>query len=169
MGLAHTRKRLFIVGIRSEYPWSWSPPQVKQPLWLNRAIRDIPEEATNHKKNRLSEQETTTFWKRLKYKEKSDVNRKVRKMPPKEPCATIIGASLQYYHYKEPRFLTVRETARIHGFPDSFVFHGSTRQQLNQVGKSIAPPIVTSILNQIKLSIQITDQGKALDALMEQK
>ncbi len=107
VGLAQTRKRLFIVGIRSEYPWSWTAPQIKRALWLNQAIKDIPEDAPNHQKDWLSEQEASTFWRRLKYKEKSDVNRKVRKMPPKEPCATIVSASLRYYHYKEPRYCRV--------------------------------------------------------------
>jgi len=164
LGMAQTRKRLFIVGVRSEYPWSWTPPQ-RKPEWLNRAIRDLSEEADNNQKDWLSEQERR-LWKRLKYKEKSDANRKVRKMPPKEPCATIVSASLRYYHYKEPRFLTPRECARVQGFPDSFVFCGSTRQQLNQIGKAIAPPIVETLARQIKTTIELIDQTNALERLM---
>jgi DNA (cytosine-5)-methyltransferase 1 len=165
VGLAQTRKRLFIIGVKTGYPWSWDPPQVKNSEWLTRAIRAIPEDAPNNQKDWLSIKEQT-LWRKLAYKQKSDVNRKVRKMPPKEPCATIVSASLRYYHYKEPRYLTPRECARIQGYPDDFLFCGSTRQQLNQIGKSIAPPIVQALARQIKASIESVEQLKFLDELM---
>ncbi len=168
VGLAQIRKRLFIIGIKSEYPFSFQPPQVKQALWLNRAIRAIPEDAPNHQKDWLPEQERT-LWRRLNYNERTDINKKIRKMGPKQPCATIIGAGIRFYHWSEPRYLTPRECMRIQGFPDSFLMKGSIRQALNQTGKAIAPPIARSISDQINKSIQIIEQAKALDALMESK
>lgn len=165
-GLAQVRKRLFIIGAKKEYPWSYNPPQIKEPVWLNTAIRDIKDDAPNHQKTWLTE-EGKKLWRKLKYGERTDANRKIRKMAPKQPCATIIGSSLQYLCYYEPRYLTPRECCRIHGFFDDFILSGSTRQQLNQVGKSIAPPIAESLSRYIFKTIQIIDQSKALDQLLE--
>jgi len=165
VGLAQIRKRLFIVGIKAEFPWSWDPPVHHPPEWLTRAIRDIPDDAPNHQKDWLAPGEKT-LWRRLKYNERTDINKKVRKMGPKLPCATIIGAGIRFFHFSEPRYPTPRECARIHGFPDSFLFKGSTRQQLNQIGKAIAPRIVETLARKINTSIQITEQERALDRLM---
>lgn len=44
-----------------------------------------------------------------------------------------------YIHPEAPRLITVREAARLQGFPDSFRFVGSGRRPLIQVGNAVPP------------------------------
>jgi DNA (cytosine-5)-methyltransferase 1 len=44
-----------------------------------------------------------------------------------------------FIHPEAPRLITVREAARLQGFPDSFRFVGSGRQPLMQVGNAVPP------------------------------
>ena len=50
-----------------------------------------------------------------------------------------------FLHPGEDRGLTVREAARIQGFPDSFVFEGSGREQIRLVGNAVPPPLAHSL------------------------
>lgn len=46
-----------------------------------------------------------------------------------------------FIHPAEPRLLTIREAARLQGFPDWVRFHGTLRQRAMQVGNAV-PPLV---------------------------
>ena len=162
-GLPQRRLRLFVVGVKHGFVWAWKPPTLQKPEWLNTTLRSIPNNAPNHKKEWLPLSEVA-LWKKLKYGEKSP--QKSRKMAPKEPMKTIVGASLQHYHYLEPRYLTARECAAVQGFPMDFIFYGSTRAQLNQIGKAISVPIITSLAKQIKISIETREQMLLLDGML---
>lgn len=48
-------------------------------------------------------------------------------------------------HYAYPRCITVREMARLHGFPDWFRFHATKWHGARQIGNSVAPPLARSI------------------------
>lgn len=52
------------------------------------------------------------------------------------------------------RRITVREAARLQGFPDDFVFCGSKGQQYKQIGNSVPPPLALHIANTIKKMIE---------------
>ncbi len=54
-------------------------------------------------------------------------------------------------HYLYPRCITVREMARLHGFPDWFRFHVTKWHGARQIGNAVPPPlgraIATAVLN----------------------
>jgi DNA (cytosine-5)-methyltransferase 1 len=48
----------------------------------------------------------------------------IRVLDPDHPSPTITSMPDDLIHYSEPRILTVRENARLQGFPDWFAFKG---------------------------------------------
>lgn len=48
-------------------------------------------------------------------------------------------------HYKYPRCITVREMARLHGFPDWFRFHETKWHGARQIGNAVPPPLAYAI------------------------
>jgi DNA (cytosine-5)-methyltransferase 1 len=52
-------------------------------------------------------------------------------------------------HYKWNRCVTVREMARLHGFPDWFRFHGTKWHGARQIGNSVPPPLARAVASQI--------------------
>jgi DNA (cytosine-5)-methyltransferase 1 len=52
-------------------------------------------------------------------------------------------------HYHHPRCITVREMARLHGFPDWFRFHVTKWHGARQVGNAVPPPMARVIAGEI--------------------
>lgn len=52
-------------------------------------------------------------------------------------------------HYAYPRCITVREMARLHGFPDWFRFHKTKWHGARQIGNAVPPPLGRSIALQV--------------------
>lgn len=53
-------------------------------------------------------------------------------------------------HPSEPRVITVREAARLQGFPDWFVFHPSKWHSFRMIGNSVSPHVSRAILGAIR-------------------
>ena len=86
-------------------------------------IRDLPEE----------------IWHVRKY------NKAFERMGTFKPSNTIDTGHRNYFHYSEPRIPTVRESARIQSFPDSFEILGTRGSQYKQVGNAV-PPMLSKII-----------------------
>lgn len=52
-------------------------------------------------------------------------------------------------HYKYARCITVREMARLHGFPDWFRFHVTKWHGARQIGNAVPPPLARAIASKI--------------------
>lgn len=91
-------------------------------------IRDLPEE----------------IWQVRKY------NKAFERMGTFKPSNTIDTGHRNYFHYTEPRIPTVRESARIQSFPDSFEFVGTRGSQYKQVGNAVPPMLAKIIADKIK-------------------
>jgi DNA (cytosine-5)-methyltransferase 1 len=51
----------------------------------------------------------------------------------------------EYTHPHQNRTITIREAARIQGFPDYFIFHGTRSSQYEQVGNAVPVQLATAI------------------------
>ena len=66
-----------------------------------------------------------------------------------KPSFTIDCGHNHHFHYKYNRVPTVRESARLQSFPDSFIFVGNKGSQLKQVGNSVPPLMAKAIAEQL--------------------
>ncbi len=56
----------------------------------------------------------------------------------------------EYTHPEQDRTITIREAARLQGFPDSFVFQGSRTSQYDQVGNAVPTQLAEAIAAEIR-------------------
>ncbi|BAA81012.1 cytosine-specific DNA methylase [Aeropyrum pernix K1] len=66
------------------------------------------------------------------------------RLDPDAPAPTVMG-SRRFIHPWQDRLLTVREQARLMGFPDYHIFLGSRDAQYNMVGEAVPPPLAKAI------------------------
>ncbi len=74
-----------------------------------------------------------------------NVNIAWTRMSSDAPSFTIDAGHNHHFHYSANRVPTVRESARIQSFPDSFVFLGNKTSQFRQVGNAV-PPLLAEML-----------------------
>ncbi|MFE6965502.1 DNA cytosine methyltransferase [Agromyces sp. NPDC057679] len=95
-----------------------------------------------------------------------------------EPARTVVTLPDDYVHPSEARILTVREMARLQGFPDDFVFlgketTGSLRRrfevpQYSQVGNAVSPFLAKAVGEMIRgLLPPIGESESALDPAID--
>ena len=58
---------------------------------------------------------------------------------------TRFGDPKYYLHYSENRGLSVRESARVQGFPDKFIFSGSIAGQFRMIGNAVPVPMAKAL------------------------
>ena len=72
-----------------------------------------------------------------------------RRLSFDEPSITIDTGHMNYFHPVEHRVPTVRESARLQSFPDSFIFYGNQGEQYKQVGNAVPPLLAKSVAKEI--------------------
>ncbi len=83
-------------------------------------------------------------------------NGKFRRLPPNKPAPTVdtrFGDPRYFVHPTEHRGFTVREAARLQGFPDHFIFSGTSAAQFRMIGNAVPPPLATSVASFIRDAI----------------
>ncbi|SCE22264.1 DNA (cytosine-5)-methyltransferase 1 [Streptomyces sp. DvalAA-14] len=55
----------------------------------------------------------------------------------------------EYTHPDQDRTISIREAARLQGFPDRFVFHGTRSSQYEQVGNAVPVPLAQAIAKDV--------------------
>lgn len=93
--------------------------------------KDLPEDLRNTRKVNIA-------WTRYK----SD-----------KPSLTIDTGHRHHFHYKYNRVPTVRESARLQSFRDSFIFYGSKTSQYKQVGNAVPPLLGKAIAEHLMAHI----------------
>jgi len=87
------------------------------------------------------------------YDLKGSFNGKYRRLSYDKPSYTVdtnFGNPKYFLHPKEDRGFSVREAARIQGFPDKFVFEGSVSQRFRMIGNAVPPNISEKLAKIIK-------------------
>ncbi len=59
-------------------------------------------------------------------------------------------------HYRFDRCVTVREMARLHGFPDWFRFHVTKWHGARQIGNSVPPPLARAVASSVRDAFDVT-------------
>jgi len=158
-GVPQSRKRAFVIGAKNFVPkFSFEALEEMDFVDLIRKyyrgkilkeVLDIPEDVANNKPPRHSAKRIEGFSK-LKIGESYYGTQNNLRLNPEKHAGTIASHCSRFVHPHESRVLTVRENARIMGFPDSFKFYGNESGQLDQVGKSIVPQVSMAIAYYIK-------------------
>ncbi|MGH6952413.1 MAG: DNA cytosine methyltransferase [Vitreimonas sp.] len=68
-------------------------------------------------------------------------------------------------HYLYPRCVTVREMARLHGFPDWFRLHSTKWHGARQIGNSVPPPLARAVAAEVVrvLGVKLTRPRQAME------
>ena len=148
-GTPSRRTRVFISNIPI------NPPPSRQVIKVSEALKDLPPPGTPYLPNHEPPPELP--WKKLKKASKLRAGRalvyyhgakgllpNLIKLDPDDVAPTVLGSS-RFIHPYENRLLTVREQARLMGFPDTFTFIGGKDSQYNMVGEAVPVPLAKSV------------------------
>jgi DNA (cytosine-5)-methyltransferase 1 len=115
-------------------------------LKIGQKMQDLPEELWHDS---------------FRYYVKEDPNRRggpnmrMIRLDPSRPSLTVTGYIFnKFVHPFENRFVTVREAARLQGFPDNVKFEGTLTSTQQQVGNAVPVPLAKAIFSQILTSAQ---------------
>lgn len=153
-GTPSHRLRVFISNIRIK------PPRRRRRITVEEALRGLPEPGSegvlNHEPPSMSPRKARRIarlrWSQaLIYYEGAEGRRypNLIRLDPRRHAPTVLGSS-RFIHPYEPRFLTVREQARLMGFPDNHVFLGGRDEQYNQVGEAVPVPLAEAIAWEVR-------------------
>lgn len=92
----------------------------------------------------------------FKYYVKEDPNRRggpnmrMIRLDPGRPSLTVTGYIFnKFVHPFEDRFISVREAARLQGFPDDLEFQGSLTSTQQQIGNAVPVPLAEAVFQSI--------------------
>ncbi|OIT38529.1 dna (cytosine-5)-methyltransferase 1 [Nicotiana attenuata] len=70
-------------------------------------------------------------------------------------------------HPQQNRVLTIRENARLHGFPDYYKLTGPIKERYIQVGNAVAVPVARALGYSLAMAMKGSSDGKPLMSLPE--
>lgn len=176
-GVPQSRRRMIVIGVRNDIDKKFTFPKPSHSednyMTVGEALCEIPipSKDPNHKTGKLTElnlkrikliPEGGSMWDCPKeLQNNSDLKRAMRRLHREKESYTIVHNNCDhYYHPTENRRITIREMARLQGYPDDYVFLGSKSEQSRQVGNSVpvglSKAVAKSIYSFIK-NIQINE------------
>ena len=148
-GTPSKRTRVFVSNIQI------NPPRANRRLTVKEALKDLPPPGVGYIPNHDPPPELP--WRKLKrvvklkkkqaliyYHGARQLLPNLIKLDPDDTAPTVLGSS-RFIHPFENRLLTVREQARLMGFPDTFIFIGGRDSQYNMIGEAVPVPLAKSI------------------------
>lgn len=83
----------------------------------------------------------------------------IRRLVGEEPSKAITsGATSEFVHPVEHRYLTLRECARIQGFSDGFAFQGSQAEQALLIGNAVPPKLARVVAETLLADLRTAPQ-----------
>ncbi len=146
-GVPQRRQRLFLIGSRNYR--LFMPPAGNGILIPCTEALDRNLDGVENHVTREHEAESIQRYMLLKYGQRDHLGR-VDRLDPSLPSKTVIAGGTQgggrsHLHPFIPRTLSVRESARLQTFPDSYVFTGPVARQFTQVGNAVPPKLAYQI------------------------
>lgn len=91
-----------------------------------------------------------------------------RRFWPDRPAFTVLANNGQpHVHPHEGRFSSVREMARLQGFPDHFAFRGGLQSMMHQVGNAVPPPLAQQVALALRPSLALISAPSSANALQQ--
>ena len=107
-------------------------------LGPGQTMRDLPVELQHHSYSRRANRRVSDG---MPSARRGGAPAGIRRLLADEPSKAITSAATrEFVHPTEDRCLTLRECARLQGFPDGFEFSGSRSDQATLIGNAIPPP-----------------------------
>lgn len=125
---------------------------------IARKVGDIVQQRIDHLKigQKMQDLPEELWHDSFRYYVKEDPNRRggpnlrMIRLDPMKPSLTVTGFIFnKFVHPFENRFVTVREAARLQGFPDDYSFFGSLTSTQQQVGNAVPIQFAQAIFSQI--------------------
>jgi DNA (cytosine-5)-methyltransferase 1 len=69
----------------------------------------------------------------------------------------------EYTHPEQNRTISIREAARLQGFPDRFIFHGDRSSQYDQVGNAVPVQLAEAIAREVRRCLNGEPTGRLRD------
>jgi DNA (cytosine-5)-methyltransferase 1 len=161
-GVAQTRKRVFFLitpTVLDKERVLRRLGQLKQPeLSVQTVLQDLPrpevrpdkyddEENCDAVANHLAMRHSDRVMEKIAALKPGTGPMSYRRLHPSRPSRTLFsGHRAPPAHFLEPRSITVREAARLQGFPDCFRVYGSFANQMEQVTNAVPPPLAKIVL-----------------------
>lgn len=162
-GAPTARRRLFLVGVLDDNPFQW--PDVshsetpglfatKPYMTSGEALAGLPKPSSNEPgvpQGHVLVRHTSKVAERFSALKQGqqDLVRKRTRLHLLRPSPTLVAGNLQgirsHIHPTEPRELTNRESARLHGFEDTFVFAGGHAAMGKQIANSVPIALARSL------------------------
>jgi DNA (cytosine-5)-methyltransferase 1 len=154
-GVPQSRRRVIILGTRKDIKKTIKHPKpthgkdngLKKWNTLGEALKGLPETPTDRIANHIG----------TNHRVKINGHLGNRITDPKKPSPTIVGRGggtggpVIIPHPNLKRRMTVRETARLQSFDDTFIFYGSISSQYRQIGNAVPWQLAFNIAKEIPL------------------
>lgn len=159
-GATTDRMSLFITNV----PLEPAPPE-ELGLPVGAHVEAVPEGLQNHDMEKLSDA-------RLEQIAKMDMGEFLEELPlgdtgefypnwfrliPEATSPPLYGFT-RFVHPFEDRLCTVRECARLMGFPDKYVFGGNHNAQYEAVGNAVPPPLARAVATELGIALTQTER-----------
>jgi len=148
------RRRVFISNIAIK------PKKCREIITVWNALKDLPppdsiHNIPNHFPVTISPRKLKRIRKLrwgdglIRYRGSNKIYTNLVKLHPYKIAPTIMGSS-RFIHPFEDRLLTVREQARLMGFPDNHIFYGGIDIQFNGIGEAVPVTLSRAIAKAIR-------------------